>query len=129
VVSFSPKTTKKTKINEKLEAGSKADTIKINDSGSVMDKIKSSVSISEKKDELVLEKTNEQVLVSSDEIDELENQDIFTNGTENGDKVYTLDLEEETEGKIVCSECGALIDPEEITDEGCKYCGGNIIVI
>ncbi len=95
----------------------------------VKKKDKTSVPSSKVVEDVYSEKTEDKILVSSDEITELETQDIFTNGVENGEKVYSLSLEAEEGGRIVCSECGALVDPEEITDEGCKFCGGNIIVI
>ncbi|MFX1282471.1 MAG: 3'-5' exonuclease [Promethearchaeota archaeon] len=57
-------------------------------------------------------------LISSEEIQELETNEIFTNGNNE------LELDTPKEELMVCSECGALVNPLEITSEGCTFCGG-----
>ena len=73
------------------------------------------------------EKNKEISLISSEELRELETNEIFLNGSNNNKENYELELESPTEEHLVCSECGALVHPAEITDEGCTFCGGRVI--
>ncbi len=66
-------------------------------------------------------------LVSSEELRELEKNEIFSNGSNNNKESYELELDTPAEEQLVCSECGALVQPEEITEEGCTFCGGRVI--
>ncbi|MFX0088090.1 MAG: hypothetical protein ACFFAU_20720, partial [Candidatus Hodarchaeota archaeon] len=92
-------------------------------------KATSSLHLSEIKIDETDEEAGEKSPVSSDELIELEKQDIFSNGSGKRNEDFAIDLDTEDEGRVVCSECGALVDPDEITDEGCRFCGGNIIII
>ncbi len=67
-------------------------------------------------------------LVSTDEISELESDEIFNNGSGNGKSAKSLELGTLEEELIVCSECGALVSPREITNEGCIFCGGESLI-
>ncbi|MFX0206480.1 MAG: 3'-5' exonuclease, partial [Candidatus Hodarchaeota archaeon] len=60
-------------------------------------------------------------IITEEELEELETNDIFANGN---------DLLEDApnEELIVCSECGALVNPREITREGCTFCGGQLLI-
>ncbi|UCG02066.1 MAG: hypothetical protein JSW11_21040 [Candidatus Heimdallarchaeota archaeon] len=76
------------------------------------------------KDTEPLEKTP---IISEDELQELETNEIFTNG--NGQlEVNTLEINTPNEELTVCSECGALVNPLEITREGCTFCGGQLLI-
>ena len=57
-------------------------------------------------------------LISSEEIQELETNEIFANGNDE------LEIDTPREELMVCSECGALVNSLEITNEGCTFCGG-----
>jgi hypothetical protein len=61
-------------------------------------------------------------VITEEELEELETNDIFTNGNDH--------LEDDTskEELIVCSECGALVNSLEITREGCTFCGGQLLI-
>ncbi|MFX0171282.1 MAG: hypothetical protein ACFE9L_05130, partial [Candidatus Hodarchaeota archaeon] len=65
-------------------------------------------------------------LVSEEELDELETSELFTNGLTNNQAEY-ISEQESLEENIVCSECGALVNPQEMTSEGCVFCGGRKI--
>lgn len=65
-------------------------------------------------------------LISSEELNELESSELFTNGV-NSDNDLLTSNEEFTEAEIFCSECGALINLNELTIEGCLHCGGRKI--
>lgn len=69
------------------------------------------------------EESGEDILVTSEELQELETNEIFTNGREKDNDRYELDIDKPNDKLIVCSECGALVDPLEITHEGCTLCG------
>ncbi|MFW9903994.1 MAG: LAGLIDADG family homing endonuclease, partial [Candidatus Thorarchaeota archaeon] len=72
--------------------------------------------------DLVLEEPPKKIpIITEEELKELETNDIFANGN---------DLLEDTpnEELIVCSECGALVNPREITREGCTFCGGQLLI-
>ncbi|MHA2204140.1 MAG: hypothetical protein ACW991_10670 [Candidatus Hodarchaeales archaeon] len=57
----------------------------------------------------------------------MEENEIFTNG--NGQlEINTLEINTPNEELIVCSECGALVNPLEITREGCTFCGGHLLI-
>ena len=77
-----------------------------------------SKSVSKSTTQGVLEK---EPLISSEEIHELETNEIFANGNDE------LELDTPREELMVCSECGALVNPLEITNEGCTFCGGRLI--
>ncbi|MFX0185934.1 MAG: LAGLIDADG family homing endonuclease, partial [Candidatus Hodarchaeota archaeon] len=66
------------------------------------------------------------ILVSEEELNELETNELFTNGLTNNQVEYISEQESQEEN-IVCSECGALVNPQEITSEGCVFCGGKLI--
>jgi hypothetical protein len=66
------------------------------------------------------------LLVSEEELNELETSELFTNGLTNN-KVEYISEHENLEENIVCSECGALVNPQEITSEGCMFCRGRKI--
>ena len=68
--------------------------------------------------------SDEDVLITSEELQELETNEIFTNGQEKNNE---LDVDAPNEELMVCSECGALVNPQEITNEGCTFCGGQIL--
>ncbi len=66
-------------------------------------------------------------IITKDELQELEENEIFTNG--NGQlEINTLEINTPNEELIVCSECGALVNPQEITREGCTFCGGHLLI-
>ncbi|MFX0212407.1 MAG: hypothetical protein ACFFDT_40915, partial [Candidatus Hodarchaeota archaeon] len=65
-------------------------------------------------------------LISEDELDELETSELLTNSLANNQAEY-ISEHESLEENIVCSECGALVNPQEITSEGCVFCGGRKI--
>jgi hypothetical protein len=60
-------------------------------------------------------------LISSEELLELESSDLFVNGANSDHDPLTI--EEISENEIFCSDCGALINPNEVTIEGCLHCG------
>ena len=70
------------------------------------------------------EESSEDIIVTSEELHELETNEIFTNGREKDNDQYELDIDNPNDKIIVCSECGALVGPLEITHEGCTLCGG-----
>ena len=57
-------------------------------------------------------------IITEEEIQELETNEIFTNGNDH------IEVDTPNEELMVCSECGALIHSLEITNEGCTFCGG-----
>ncbi|UCE12517.1 MAG: hypothetical protein JSV04_10010, partial [Candidatus Heimdallarchaeota archaeon] len=66
-------------------------------------------------------------IITSEELTELETNNAFTNGSERDKDEYELAINTPKKDLIVCSECGALVNPQEITNEGCTFCGGNIL--
>ncbi|MHA2243589.1 MAG: 3'-5' exonuclease [Candidatus Hodarchaeales archaeon] len=68
--------------------------------------------------------SDDDVLVSSEELQELETNEIFANGLDENNEV---DVDAPNEELMVCSECGALVNPQEITNEGCTFCGGQLL--
>lgn len=70
---------------------------------------------------------NEISLITSEELIELETNNVFTNGLEKDEDSYELNTNTPEKDLMVCSECGALVNPQEITNEGCTFCGGKII--
>ena len=70
------------------------------------------------------EEPGKDILVTSEELQELETNEIFTNGREKDNDKYESDIDNPNDEIIVCSECGALVNPLEITHEGCTLCGG-----
>lgn len=66
--------------------------------------------------------SGEDVIITSEELQELESNEIFTNGQEKNNE-----LDAPNEELMVCSECGALVNPQEITNEGCTFCGGQLL--
>ena len=78
----------------------------------------------EKKAELELkleELTKKPLIITEEELEELATSDIFTNGNDHLEDTPNEEL-------IVCSECGALVNPMEITREGCTFCGGQLLI-
>ncbi len=61
-------------------------------------------------------------LVSTDEIEELEEKELFTNGNKIEVKSSFSQVDVQTDEEIVCSLCGAFISPTEVIEEGCIYC-------
>ncbi|MHA2292922.1 MAG: 3'-5' exonuclease [Candidatus Hodarchaeales archaeon] len=74
-----------------------------------------------------MEVTEEIPLISTDELLELETNDIYFNGSESDKEKYDFEIDTPIEELIPCSECGALFKLQEITNEGCRYCGGEIL--
>ncbi|MFX0123621.1 MAG: hypothetical protein ACFFAE_08255, partial [Candidatus Hodarchaeota archaeon] len=66
-------------------------------------------------------------IITEDELQELETSEIFTNGNDLA-KINILEIKTPNEELVVCSECGALVNPLEITREGCTFCGGQLLI-
>jgi len=124
-------TSTKRKKTKKIQKKAKKLDVAIAENKATNDKNISSTSHFDDKIYMSNEETGDKSLVSSDELRELETQNIFSNGSDNNknNDEYELNVGTEEEGRVVCSECGALVDLDEITDEGCRFCGGNILVI
>ena len=71
---------------------------------------------------LVNSSKQKSTLVSTDEIEELEEKEMFTNGNKIEVKSSFSQVGVQTDEEIVCSLCGAFISPTEVIEEGCIYC-------
>jgi DNA polymerase elongation subunit (family B) len=70
----------------------------------------------------LVEPTKKPPIITEEELEELETNEILNNGNDH------LEVDAPKEELIVCSECGALVNPLEITREGCTFCGGQLLI-
>ena len=61
-------------------------------------------------------------IVSTDEMSELDTNDLFTNGHKSKDSSIQPQSTEIEDENIVCNHCGAIISPLEVLNEGCIHC-------
>jgi len=61
-------------------------------------------------------------IVSTDEMSELNTNDMFTNGHKSKDRSIQPQGTEIEDENIVCNHCGAIISPLEVLNEGCIHC-------
>ncbi|MHA2094250.1 MAG: DNA polymerase domain-containing protein, partial [Candidatus Hodarchaeales archaeon] len=85
-------------------------------------KVSSEKELETSKSELAKGSQQNLSLVSTDEIEELEKTDMFTNGHENGEESSFEQVDAYSEEEIVCSQCGTFISLNEVEEEGCIYC-------
>ncbi|MFW9855614.1 MAG: 3'-5' exonuclease [Candidatus Thorarchaeota archaeon] len=50
--------------------------------------------------------------------------DVFINGNLESKKAIQAEPEPFDDENIFCSECGSIVSPQELSDEGCRICGG-----
>ena len=61
-------------------------------------------------------------LISTDEFDELQTDQLFTNGHKHKEIATQQQNTESEDENIVCNHCGAIISPSEVLNEGCIHC-------
>jgi DNA polymerase elongation subunit (family B) len=61
-------------------------------------------------------------LISADEIDELQTDNLFTNGHKHKESLTHQTNTESDDENIVCNHCGAIISSSEVLNEGCIHC-------
>jgi DNA polymerase elongation subunit (family B) len=61
-------------------------------------------------------------IISTEEINELETTETYTNGRKPEGSTDFLQNEKDSDQDIICSQCGAIVTSDEILDDGCIYC-------
>ncbi len=61
-------------------------------------------------------------LVSTEEIEELEKSDLYSNGRTMKDESSYSQVDSLSEDELVCSQCGTIITIAEVEGDGCVYC-------
>jgi hypothetical protein len=64
----------------------------------------------------------ESPIITTEEIDELETSETYTNGRKLEESTDFLQNEKDSDQNIICSQCGAIVTSDEILDDGCIYC-------
>ena len=61
-------------------------------------------------------------LISTDEFNELQTDQLYTNGFKHKDRLTPQQNTESEDENIVCNHCGAIISTSEVLNEGCIHC-------
>ena len=71
----------------------------------------------------LLEKNDEELgSITPEEVEEVEEEIIYTNGNSIKEEAFYSEKEDESKGGIVCVLCGAIVNLDELIEDGCIYC-------